>query len=60
MHKTTFTGTHLARQQNPIRMTWPERIMIASLAAAMIFALAGLVLNELNNAEIAYQLDQRV
>lgn len=55
----TFDGHNLAASQSPA-WSWASRALVASLAAAMIFTLTGIVLRHLNMAETAYQLASRV
>lgn len=53
-------GEHLARRNDPLRITPAGRIMLASLAIAMMGTLAALILRSLAHAETAYQLASRV
>ena len=55
-----MTGQHLARDQNPFRITPAGYVMLTSLATAMMGALFGLILQAMNHAETAYQLASRV
>ena len=60
MMHTHFEGEKLARERNPFRITLAGRIMIASLAVAMIGTLFAMIINHLEHAETAFRLAARV